>query len=73
MEPHQPTSEAGEAVRAAALASGLAVAPHEMRPLLKALGGRPRPPGRIRRAGRQVGRGERRRREAAFPVRARPA
>src|ERR671916_731854 len=34
--------EAGEAaVRAAALAAGLAVAPHELRPLLEALGGRP--------------------------------
>jgi ATP-dependent RNA helicase SUPV3L1/SUV3 len=43
MEPHQPSpAEAGEAtVRAAALAAGLAVAPHELRPLLKALGGRP--------------------------------
>jgi ATP-dependent RNA helicase SUPV3L1/SUV3 len=42
MEPHQPPAEADEAaVRAAALAAGLAVAPHELRPLLKALGGRP--------------------------------
>ncbi len=43
MEPHQqPPSEPSEAaVRAAALALGLAVAPHELRPLLKALGGRP--------------------------------
>src|SRR5215218_7124298 len=42
MEPHQPPAETGEAaVRAAALAAGLAVPPHELRPLLKALGGRP--------------------------------
>jgi ATP-dependent RNA helicase SUPV3L1/SUV3 len=42
MEPHQPSAEAGEAaVRAAAMALGLAVAPHELRPLLKAFGGRP--------------------------------
>ncbi len=41
MEPQQPPAEAGAAVRAAALAAGLAVAPHELRPLLKALGGRP--------------------------------
>ena len=41
MEQHNPSAEAGEAIRAAALALGLAVAPHELRPLLKALGGRP--------------------------------
>jgi ATP-dependent RNA helicase SUPV3L1/SUV3 len=42
MEPHQPPTEAGEvAVRAAAQVAGLAVAPHELRPLLKALGGCP--------------------------------
>src|SRR5215218_8901381 len=41
MEPHQPPAEASEAVHAAALAAGLAVAPHELRPLLRALGGRP--------------------------------
>src|SRR5829696_4781516 len=42
MEPHQPPAQASDAaVRAAALAAGLAVTPHELRPLLKALGGRP--------------------------------
>ncbi|MBD0271184.1 MAG: RNA helicase, partial [Acetobacteraceae bacterium] len=42
MEPHQPPGKASEAaIRAAAQAAGLAVAPHELRPLLKALGGRP--------------------------------
>src|SRR5215217_5066534 len=41
MERRHPPAEASEAVRAAALAAGLAVAAHELRPLLKALGGRP--------------------------------
>ncbi|CAA9213247.1 MAG: hypothetical protein AVDCRST_MAG08-190, partial [uncultured Acetobacteraceae bacterium] len=40
MEQHKSFAEAGEAIRAAALAAGLAVAPHELRPLLKALGDR---------------------------------
>ena len=36
-----PDLEAGDAIRAAAVAAGLALAPHELRPLLAALGHRP--------------------------------